>query len=313
MKMKLMVDLFRMVMLCVAVMPAAVGQSNAARMNSIKSQPDIYSVGECYDANFVRAEQGALAQLACSIFTYVNVETVGSVSTEHGVKMEESIKTTSMINLKEVTTIVDSGEYFHVFCYIPKSTVDRIFREREQKVRLYIDSARVAEKDLKLGKALRYYYWALLLSKTLPDAFMDQGLSINLHDHIPEVLNDIKFTCLSSSTDWVKQVKVSVYYHGRPVKDCVFTYWNGKRWTESERVEDGQCMAEYTGTLNELKFKVEYVFAKDAKNIGPELQDLIQMDGNPSWNNLHIVPVQNPAVQPRDAAQSVPEPIAIAE
>lgn len=286
-----------------SITPISFCQSAEQIVRMVEANHDEYYYGHGYADDYDQAVQKAKAQLVGDISTFVSSRATGTISTETGVAMEERIHTYSnMTQLREVETIVlESGEKFHVFCYLSNASVNRMFEERKQKALNYLEEARSAEKKLMMAEALRYYYWSLLVLKTLPDdmsvTFKDdenrtQNMLIWLNRHIPSLLDDITFQPVSVEGDdaW-KQVNVAVTYHGKPVTDCEYRYWTGRGYSQTVRAKDGVGIVEFSEIPTNLQFFVEYVFENDAKNIDPELRDIIQMEGKPSWkNNAHTVP-----------------------
>ena len=301
--MKLLKKLFLGLVLWFIMTPISFCQTAEQVVRLVENNRDEYYFGHGYADDYEQAVQRAKAQLVGDISTYISAHTTGTVSTETGVSMEERIHTYSnMTQLREVETVVlEASDQFHVFCYLPKSSVNRMFEERKQKAMNYLDEARNAEKKLMMAEALRYYYWSLLVLKTLPDdasiTFKDennhsQNLLIWLNHHIPELMDDISFRPVSVSGDeqW-KQMNVAVTFQGKPVADCEYRYWTGRGYSQPVRAKDGLGIVEFSEIPSQLQFYVEYVFANDAKNIDPELRDIIQMAGKPSWrNNAHTVP-----------------------
>ena len=300
--MKLLKKIFLGLVLWFIMTPISFCQTAEQVVRLVENNRDEYYFGHGYADDYEQAVQRAKAQLVGDISTYISAHTTGTVSTETGVSMEERIHTYSnMTQLREVETVVlEASDQFHVFCYLPKSSVNRMFEERKQKAMNYLDEARNAEKKLMMAEALRYYYWSLLVLKTLPDeasiTFKDennhsQNLLIWLNHHIPELMDDISFRPVSVSGDeqW-KQVNIAVTYHGNPVSDCEYRYWTGRGYSQPVRAKDGLGIVEFSEIPSQLQFYVEYVFANDAKNIDPELRDIIQMEGKPSWkNNVHTI------------------------
>lgn len=301
--MKLLKKIILGLVLWLITTPISFCQTAEQVVRLVENNRDEYYYGHGYADDYEQAVQRAKAQLVGDISTYISAHVTGTVSTESGTSMEERIHTyTNMTQLREVETVVlGDGNPFHVFCYLSKASVNRMFEERKQKAMNYLDEARSAEKKLMMAEALRYYYWSLLVLKTLPDdasiTFKDennhsQNLLIWLNRHIPSLLDDITFQPVSVEGDdtW-KQVNVAVTYHGKPVTDCEYRYWTGRGYSQPVRAKDGLGIMEFSEIPSQLQFYVEYVFANDAKNIDPELRDIIQMEGKPSWkNNAHTVP-----------------------
>ena len=285
----------------------------------VESNRTGYYYGHGYADDYEQALQKAKGQLVSDISVYVKSNTTGVISTE-GNSMEERIHTyTNMTQLREVETVVLSTEpKFHVFCYLTKSAVKSMFEERKSKMFSYFEEARRAEQELKMAEALRYYYWSLLVLKTLPDdvavTFVDDDqkphkMLLWLNTHIPEMLDNITFTPLQVTGDdkW-KCVEVAVTYKGTPVADCEYRYWTGRGYSQNVLAKDGRGIAEFSEIPEQMQFYVEYVFANDARNVDAELRDIVQMGDRPSWkNNAHTVPYM-PASAPAVVMPSLSAP-----
>ena len=300
------------------LMAVLVAQTPDQMVRIVEDNRMEYYVGHGYAEGYEQAVQRAKAQLVEDIAVYVQSHTMGTVSTETGISMEERIHTyTNMTQLREVETVlVSERPTFHVFCYVKKSVVQQMFEERKQKMRSYFDEACRAEKKLMMAEGLRYYYWSLMVLKTLPEGshetFIDdeghlQNMLLWLNDHISEILNNIDFNPVTISSmgecstltgvHELKQVGLSVTYHGRPVSNCEYQYWTGRGYSQPVRAKDGRGVAEFCGDVpQQLRFRVEYVFENDARNIDPELRDIIAMEGRPAWNdNVRMVAFDAPS------------------
>lgn len=300
------------------LMAVLVAQTPDQMVRIVEDNRMEYYVGHGYAEGYEQAVQRAKAQLVEDIAVYVQSYTTGTVSTETGISMEERIHTyTNMTQLREVETVlVSERPTFHVFCYVKKSVVQQMFEERKQKMRSYFDEACRAEKKLMMAEGLRYYYWSLMVLKTLPEGshetFIDdeghlQNMLLWLNDHISEILNNIDFSPVTISSmgecstltgvHELKQVELFVTYHGRPVSNCEYQYWTGRGYSQPVRAKDGRGVAEFCGDVpQQLRFRVEYVFENDARNIDPELRDIIAMEGRPAWNdNVRMVAFETPS------------------
>ena len=311
------------------LMAVLVAQTPEQMVRIVEDNRMEYYVGHGYAEGYEQAVQRAKAQLVEDIAVYVQSRTTGTVSTETGISMEERIHTyTNMTQLREVETVlVSERPTFHVFCYVKKSVVQQMFEERKQKMRSYFDEACRAEKKLMMAEGLRYYYWSLMVLKTLPEGshetFIDdeghlQNMLLWLNDHISEILNNIDFNPVTISSmgecstltgvHELKQVELSVTYHGRPVSNCEYQYWTGRGYSQPVRAKDGRGVAEFCGDVpQQLRFRVEYVFENDARNIDPELRDIIAMEGRPAWNdNVRMVAFDAPSFsQPTSEVHTV--------
>ena len=300
--MKKLFTCFSFVLFTLFMFTTAVAQTPQQIVRLIESNRNDYYFGHGYDEDYDKALQSSKANLLSDISVYIKANTVGVVSTEMGVSMEERINTyTHMTQLRDVETVVqEENGRFHVFSYLTKDAVGRMFAERKQKMFDYFEEARRSEQKLMMTDALQFYYWSLLILRTLPDdatvTFTDddgqkQKLLLWLNKHIPALLEDINFAVVDITGDdhW-KQVEVAVTYHGRPVANCDYKYWTGRGFSQPVRAKDGRGIAEISTVPAQLQFYVEYVFENEAQNIDPELRDIVQMEGKPVWkNNMHVV------------------------
>jgi hypothetical protein len=158
---------------------------------------------------------------------------------------------------------------------ILRSEVAAIFQERKTNIRTYLQNARFAEAEGNLAAALRDYFWAYLLTFTLPDTL---GVSLpplpragNAHVLLPEKLNRIFRGLGVRVTDRYRDrddylVEIAVDYQGRPVQELGLTYRNGRDldWVE---LSDGKALlclsGEFVDPLVVVRPLVEYAYAEE--------------------------------------------------
>lgn len=315
-------QIFFYILLFVLMAFSATAQTPEQIVRMVEADRANYYYGHGYADDYEQAVQKAKAQLVGDIAVFIKSNATGIISTESGVSMEERIQTyTNMTQLREVETIVLAEEpNFHIFCFLTKESANRMFEERREKVFSYFEEARQAEDKLKMSEALRYYYWSLLVLKTLPDesnvTFVDenqveQKMLLWLNSHIPEILDNITFqpVAVTGDENW-KQLEVAVAYRGQPVADCEYRYWTGRGYSQNVLAKDGRGIAEFSVIPDNLQFYIEYVFSNDAKNVDPELRDIIQMGDRPSWkNNAHTVAATLPSERPSADATAGSPPV----
>lgn len=277
----------------------------------VEADHTAYYYGHGYADDYDQAVQKAKAQLVGDICLYIKSITDGTISTENGVSMEERISTyTNMTQLREVETVVLSQEPFHVFCYLTKNSVQKMFEERQNRMFEYVRLAQKAEDKLLITDALQYYYWGLILLRTLPNdhavTFVDaqgekQILSDWLNRHIQDLIEGVTFEAagVSDVDDW-KSVDVKISYQGRPVGNCDYRYWTGKGYSQIVRAKDGHGIAEFGEVPTRLLFYVEYAFENEAKNMDAELRDIVQSSDKPKFENTRVANLT--ATSPASAA-----------
>lgn len=291
-------------------------QSPEQIVRQIEANRSEFYFGHGYADDYDKAVQQAKSQLLQDILVYVKTQTFGTVSTEDGVSMEERIHTyTNMTQLRDVTTVAVTAEpdNFHVFCYLTRAAVQRMFEERKQKAMNYFEEARQAEAKLKLTDALQSYYWAYLILRTLPDEsqvrFTDadgqqKNLGKWLNDHIRYMVDEVKFEVagVTAEDDW-NIVDVKVTYEGKPVTNCDYKYWTGLSYSQVTRAKDGRGIAEFKEVPKQIQFFVEYVFETEAQNVDAELRDIVTGTDKPVFKNTHAVATAQLSTTPLKPAE----------
>ncbi len=166
-----------------------------------------------------------------------------------------------------------------VLRYIRKENLDDIFKDRQRKIIDYTKSAISAEQELRIGDALKYYYWALVLLRSHPDhnsismPFPEEGDRILL-TAIPDRINRI-FTFLDVTPKKIledtrinrQSVQLNFRFQNQPVQNLDFLYWTGDSWTKLNGVKDGLGIAEFygTGDIKKLRLKIEYLYENKSK------------------------------------------------
>lgn len=310
---------FAIFFLGVLFMDVVYGQTPEQIVRQVELNSDEFYYGHGYADNYDQAVQRAKAQLVSSITTYVQSQAIGTVSTHEGVSIQERIHTyTNMTQLRDVYTVALKAEPddFHVFCYLPRTAVQRMFEERKQKMMNYFEEGLQAEKQVKLTDALQSYYWALLILRTLPDDSHllftdDNGQQHNLkkwlNKRIRQMVDAVQFEVagITSDDDW-NVVDVKITYLGVPVANCDYKYWTGLAFSPITRAKDGHGIAEFKEVPKQIQFSVEYIFETESQNLDAELRDIVTNIDKPVFKNTHFAPVshqtaeklENPTILP---------------
>ena len=205
----------------------------------------IFGIGE--GSNFDEADKNALDHLISQISVQVESyfedfmsETNGNVNQY----TKSVVKTYSKITLQEAKSlqIEEKRNSFKVMRYISNADLEGIFESRRQKIIDYVKTGINAEKDLRIGDALRNYYWALVLLNSHKDhdkisfRFDENSGEQLLMTALPDCINRI-FTRLQISVsgidtkpdDKYKAVYLDLKYDGKPVDNLDYTFWTGTR------------------------------------------------------------------------------------
>ena len=257
----------------------------------------IWATGE--GNSYKMADKEALSYLISQISVHVESNFLNIVSESNG-NLEEFteivVKTYSNMTLHEAKSILEKEKKgrFYVIRYISKKNLEQIFKNRERKIYDYVKSALIAEKDLRIGDALKNYYWALVLlmshkdNSTMDYDFPEYG-KILLINALPERINNI-FTDLNINITGIeekpkehyKAINMKILYNDNPVQNIDFTYWTGNNYSQLNSGKNGLAIAEFFGEneclLNNLKINIEYEYQNktgidlDVKNVFESIQ-----------------------------------------
>lgn len=294
-------------------------------LEEIKSDTQTYLWGEGTGTTINRADQEALSMLISQISVFVESQTEGSATeVQQGdifnfkESFKASVSTYSNATLDNAEQIVLSDEpNARVFRYIKRAEIDRIFAQRENKIKEFTRYGEEACKEFKVADALRYYYWALTLIRSHP-----KGSSITyhnlkgeevllatwLHQRINDVFSDVQIILDEQrKIDNYYQYLLNITYKGQPAVNFDYSYWTGRNYAGPVSAHQGLAAAEIMGEtgLEQLEIKAEYIFQGEAA-IDNELRDVMQrIEPIPFRNNHYKIQVRKlPAVKPDEKHQN---------
>ncbi len=217
----------------------------------------IYGTGR--DINPKRADAGALHALVSQISTTVSAESDYWFQNTHDdfkENFEAYVKSYSNMTLTFATKLEEETEdgYF-VVRYMPKANIQRLFAARADKVKSYAKLAIEAEDEMRIGDALRYYYWALVLLKSHPlcnELTFDcpgKGKMI-LDTWLPDRINRVfSLLTIKAGNEAKKHEKsvipLSITFYDNKVRNLDYSYWTGERWAKITSASDGAGSLEY--------------------------------------------------------------------
>lgn len=231
------------------------------------------------------AMQGLVSQISVSVessFSNVEKEIVQDGALTSVTSVESVVKTYSNISsLPFVEKIVIPGPIVRVCRYIDKGEVNRIFDARKAKVRSFVELAKKNESQSKIDIALKNYYWAYCLLKSLPYAdeftFDDEILITWIPNEINSILGNIRATKKNKEGN---NVIIEVLYKDFPVASLDFTYFDGRRRTDYlTSVMDGIGSMELykSASTESLKIYVEYQYKNEAEALGDEMAAVLSV------------------------------------
>ena len=284
------VEILSLVMAFVA-MPMLSRAQTATEIAEMVMHSDEYLYGEGYGQTVNSADKQALANLtskiSVSISSTFNISE-NEINTDEGLTTETMAKSIvnsySQASLNNTQSIVLSNDpEVHVLRYVKKSEVSKIFEQRKDKVFDFLRSAMKSEKKAKIDDALRHYYWAFNLLKSLQypnevtfkDATGTHLLSTWIPEQINKVLDGLKTEVASRDNN---VLNLYITYKGQPVSSIDYTYFDGLQWSSIYSGKDGigQIELRPNSALQNINMKYEYEYADEA-HIDKEIASVMQM------------------------------------
>ena len=279
----------------------SLAQTAEERAEQLKANAE-YICGEGWGDTYNSADQAALADLISKISL--------NISNSFEIKEEEFNTNSSFDSKTAITSVMNSyaqatltntfnlvisnTPQTHVLRYIRKSEVNKIFDERKEKVFDYVRSAMRAEEKAKIDDALRNYYWAFAMVRSLqyPNSvkMTIDGVQRLLVTWIPQQIEEImsNLSTKIASKDG-NEINLFIKYKGEPVTSLDYTYFDGQTWSNLYSAKDGMGIVELRPgvEINSLQLKYEYEYA-DQCQIDKELESVMQLFKGTSFKNASV-------------------------
>jgi hypothetical protein len=269
---------------------ASITTLQAQTVEEVKQKGSPYYWGEGVGKTASQAEEIALTMLINSISVNVEIKIIMIHEVENDTlkETEKTIRTThSNATLKNIEILTWGKEpEVHVFRFVKKDEVSKIFAERKTKIKEFTDMAQRYEAKTQIADALQYYYWALMLMKSHPDANAmtvetdsgQQKLSVFLPARINAIFDRLKFSVTGKQRDGnITYYMLDVKYNDKLVANCDYSFFDGQNWSEVISAKDGKGISEMLGdtTLHKnLWIKIEYAFENEWR-IDNEVYDVL--------------------------------------
>ena len=262
-----------------------------------------YLHGEGWAVTVEDAKKHALNDIISKISVHVTSE-MKLETTQHTTNDEKKYSRTfdSYINsytqgtLKNTNSIILENEPdAHVGVWIKVSEIQKIFEDRKYKIKDYVSSAVKAEKQGKIDQALKDYYWALCLTKSLqyPEEMKyltEGGENVLLLTWIPRQINDI-FSQIKTSISKRNGDEMELYitYKEKPVSSIDYTYFDGRDWGSIYSAKDGVGILELApgNNTDNVKLKFEYEYGGEAQ-IDADVKNVMSAMGTIPMRNAYF-------------------------
>lgn len=262
---------------------------NAQSWDNIKEN-STYLWGEGKGSTVAEADRNALSDLTSKITTHVS-STFDIIEEENsdGKKVDgktyisNRVKTFSQATLNNTERVIIKNEPgAQVGRWIKRSEVQKIFESRLTKAKDLVETALRAETMGKVDDALRNYYWAFALVRSLQhpnDATFTtedgkEHILMNwLKERMDAVFDDIQIKSISRQND---DVDLSISYKGKPVTSVDYTFFDGRDWSNLYSAKDGHGVLELAkGNSNDnYQIKIEFEYRRES-HIDKEMESVL--------------------------------------
>ena len=251
-----------------------------------------YIVGQGWAETVKEADREALANLMSKISVQVESDFVideREVNTAAGNDAQSTVsnvvRTYTQGTLKNTRSrvISEGPPSAYVIRYIKRSELEKVFEERKDMVEYYVMSARSAEKAGRIDAALRQFYWASCMLKSLQNPgsvkFTIDGMKVPAAMWIPEQIRNILGQIKREVTKIEGQnVTLLFTYQGKPVTSLDFHYWDGMNYSNIFSAKDGIMEVEMRPGAPTNKFNVQYEYEfKGQMRQDPELEQVMHI------------------------------------
>jgi hypothetical protein len=272
--------------------------------NAIRQSSDYYW-GEGCSQNLQEAQDAALDELTKKISVKVSADFKSKVSEKNGKlteNVERVLKSQSAAILKNLQFIrsQERGK-IHVFAYIHKDEVTKIFEERKKLAyELWKNAETQLKGELNLAQALKVNYFAQVLLRSIPDALVIVN-GVNLTTKLPDQLNGItkkiKFAMENDEklSERERRITMELSYGNKPVSLLDFSFWDGQNQV-SVQARDGQAVFSLFGSsmaIKELDGVIKYNYYESRKEI-QAVYDLWDIVVHPEYETYVPIKLEMP-------------------
>lgn len=280
--------------------------ATAQNAEDVKSNPREYLFGEGMGTTLQQADRQALGELISQIsvtvesrFTHEVVEE-GQGAGSFSEKVQSVVNTYSNATISNAERLIVSEEpNARVMRYIRRADLQKIFEQRRQRVNDFIDEAGKYASRAQVADALKYYYWALLLLRSHPDAnsLILEGDAARplLNVWIPARINDIFAGLTIRLGAWQQEngytsAPMRVSFKGTPVRNFDYSWFDGRDWGAVVSAKEDEGFVEMPGTSMPatVKIKVEYMFVGEAR-ADKELEQVMEATVPVPFRNAYFV------------------------
>jgi hypothetical protein len=164
---------------------------------------------------------------------------------------------------------------YHILRYIKKTDVEKIFENRTEKIKDYVIMGTKAQREYRIGDALRYYYWAyaLWLSHPYRDEIKENVdgreilLGLLLQDRLNAIFSNIKFDVIDevkNTDENFTKLLLHCSFNKHDVINIDYRYSIGGNVSALQEVENGfteiLLFDDEQNEIDKLRIGIEYKY-----------------------------------------------------
>ena len=268
--------------------------SFAQSWEDIQQNTAVYLSGEGWGATVEEADQQALADLISKISVVVSSDftitedekaTNGVVDAKSYTNSKLQTYSTATLTNTERIVIDNNAEQAHIGRYVKRSEINRIFEGRIRTVKEHVRLGHIAEGALKIDDALRNYYWAFSLLKSLQRpaevTYLDEMTGKEEHlltwlpERIKQIFDDLHVKVVGNDGT---NVDLLFTYKDFPVGSLDYTYFDGRNWSNISSVKNGRGTMEFTTGMIPENIQINYEYAyRGQSHINQEVKSVLDV------------------------------------
>lgn len=274
--------------------------SNRELMWKVKSNFDEFMFAEATGDSINIASDNALKALCEQISVTVKSETVvktveKTVGDDVEVKqvIDQAIQTFSNLKLNNYQTLIvgipkGKNKYYTAFAFIGREQVNEIindlaekekeaYEKRAEDIAYYYEHGTNSMKTLRVGEALKSFYWGYVLSKGMPFKLNVKNVGevpaeSHLNGRINSILNNVFVSVADVSEEKINslqsvyRLKLNFVYKEGSKTDKITTLFfsvnDGYNWSKPVSVHDGVGFVEMSRMPNNITVRCIYKYDK---------------------------------------------------
>lgn len=262
--------------------------------DEVKRNTQTYLSGEGWGATVEEADQQALAALISKITVVVSSDfsitedertTNGTLDATSYTNSKLQTYSTATLTNTERVVIDNNADLAHIGRYIKRDELNKIFEGRIRTIKEYIRLGKLAEAASKVDDALRNYYWAYALLKSVQQpsnvTFTDNETGENIYpltwlpQQLTNIMKDLEVKVTGNDGT---NVDLMFYYKGEPVSTLDYTYFDGRNWSNICSAKDGRGTMEFVKDMVPENVQINYEYAyRGQAHINQEIQSVLNV------------------------------------